>query len=385
MQANFTPKSFYFAVPHISFMRNFSLLLFISIIVLSCSRQQIIHPQYKNIVEAVYASGTILPENEYKVFALSNGVITEKRVKDGDSVKAGDVLYVVSNQAASAQLQTAKAAYQNALSDLSENSHVLNDLKLQMKNAKAKFENDSVTFMRDSVLYFGSSVGTKANYDQAQMAYMISRNQKKSAEEKFYSAQDQLRLALNSAKSQLASAEEMLGNYTIRSDSNGTVFQTFKEEGEAVHSGELIALLGKKSKRIIRLAVDQQDIDKVKIGQQVLLKTDVTANKIYNATITRIYPVMNEADQTFRVDAAFPDSVIMPYVHSSVEANIVIQKKEHALVIPRSALIAGDSVMVDVSGKKKIVQAKTGIVTLDDAEIISGIDEKSNVILPEKK
>src|SRR5438552_11742897 len=86
----------------------------------SCSREKVIHPQYKNIVEAVYASGNILPADEYKVFALSNGNIAEKKIKDGDEVKQGEILYVVSNAAPSALLSAAQTAYQNATSDVSE-------------------------------------------------------------------------------------------------------------------------------------------------------------------------------------------------------------------------------------------------------------------------
>ena len=359
-------------------------LVFLLLLFTSCSREKTIRPQYKNIVETVYASGNILPQDEYKVFALSNGTIVEKKVKDGDEVKKGEILYVVSNSAQKAMLDAAQAAHQNAIRDVSENSPVLNDLELAMRSAEVKFQNDSLNFVRYSNLWKEQATN-KAAYDNAKMSFDVSLNQKKSSEEKYHSTKNQLQITLGNAKSQLASAEETLGNFIIRSDSDGTVFQTFKEKGEAVHSGELVALMGKKNSRIIRLSIDQQDIDKIKTGQQVLLKTDVTGKTIYQATVSQIYPVMNEADQTFRVDAFFSDSVTMPYVHSSVEANILIQKKDHALILPRNLLISDDSVMVKAGGKNKTVAVKTGIMTLDDAEIISGVDENSDVVIPVSK
>jgi HlyD family secretion protein len=89
---------------------------------------------------------------------------------------------------------------------------------------------------------------------------------------------------------------------------------------------------------------------------------------------------MNIADQTFRVDAEFTSTASNSYIHSSVEANIVIQKKSNALVVPRQALLSGDSIMIISSGDKKTVPVKTGILTLDDAEILSGIDEQTEVV-----
>jgi multidrug efflux pump subunit AcrA (membrane-fusion protein) len=206
-------------------------------------------------------------------------------------------------------------------------------------------------------------------------------NQKKSAEEKYYATLNDLTVSLQNARSQLASAKNDLDNYIIRSKNAGTVFQTFKEEGEAVRANDVIALLGKTSERIIRLAIDQQDIEKVKPGQDVLLRTDVTGNTIYHATIRSIYPIMNETDQTFRADAVFTGNAQQPYIHSSVEANIVIQKKEHVLLVPKKALLSNDSVRLLRNGRLTIVALKTGIRNLDEVEVLSGLDASSQIVL----
>jgi len=230
-----------------------------------------------------------------------------------------------------------------------------------------------------------SEIGTQNNLDNAYTSYTISQNLRKSAEEKYYSAVNDLIANLHNTQSQLTNARTELENYFIRSNTNGTVYQTFKEQGEAVRNNDAVALLGKSQNRIIRLSVDQQDIDKIQAGQQVLLKTDVTASTIYKANVKKIYPVMNEADQTFRVDAVFADTTIQPYIHSSVEANIIIQKKELALIIPKDALTAADSVRVIQNAKRKTVAVRTGISTLDQVEILQGLDESSLVVMPSQK
>ena len=352
---------------------------------ISCSRSGTsVNPVRKNIIETVYASGKIIPENEYHLFALTNGTVKEKLVKEGDYVTDGTVLYKISNEAPLARLNAANSLLNNSQSNLSSQSRILSDLRLSMESVSVKFSNDSLNYFRSKNLFDKNAV-SKSSLDNAFTTYTISLNQKKSAIEKYFATLNELDVALQNAKSQAVTAQTDADNYLIKSGSKATVFQLFKEEGEAVRAGEVVALLGEKSKRVIKLSVDQQDIDKIKVGQEVLLKSDVSGNKIFHAIVSQIYPVMNEIDQTFRVDAGFLDTVEQPYVHSSVEANIIIQQKKDAFIVPSAAMIAQDSLQVKKEGKITNVFVRTGIRTLDDVEILEGIDESSEVIIPAQK
>jgi len=63
--------------------------------IIACSQQSIIHLQRKDIVETVYASGKIISNNEYNVYALSSGTVIKKLIKEGDSVTKNEILYVI--------------------------------------------------------------------------------------------------------------------------------------------------------------------------------------------------------------------------------------------------------------------------------------------------
>ncbi len=357
-----------------------NLIYFIPILFISCKQPGFIYPQQKDIVETVYASGKIIAEKEYNVYALNGGTIIKKLVKDGDTVVKGQMLYIIKTDVPAAKLDAAQTTYNNAQNNLSSQSRIINDLKLSMKNAALNFTNDSLQYHRLKNL-FDQDVGTKSNLDNAYTNYQVSANQKKSATEKYYATLNDLKVNLSTAKSQLVNATNDMSNNFIRSESNGTVYQTLKETGEAVKINEPVAFIGPSKQRVIRLAVDQQDIDQIKTGQLVLLKTDVTGNKVYRATISQIYPLMNETDQTFRVDAVFEGGSDQPYIHSSVEANIIIKTSKRAMVIPRVALLAGDSVLIKRNDKTQTVAVKTGILSLDDAEIIAGLKVDDKVLI----
>ncbi len=349
----------------------------------SCKHDNIVYPSKKDIIEAVYASGKIIADSEYSVYALNAGAIIKKLVREGDAVTKGQVLFIIQHDAPASRLDAAQSSLDLAQNNVSERSGILNDLKLAIETAQTKLTNDSLNYVRLNNLW-KEGIGTKSNVDNAYTAYMVSKKQRQSAGEKYRSTANDLSLSLQNAKSQITVARSDLNNYFIRSSGTATVYQTFKEEGEAVRMNDAVALLGKTSQRIIRLAIDQQDINRIKNGQEVLLKTDVTGNAVYHAVISRIYPTMNEADQTFRADAVFTDSAMQQkYIHSSVEANIIIQKKSNVLVVPAKAFAAGnDSLQIKQDGRNKTIAVKTGIHTLDEVEITAGLDESSQVIIP---
>ena len=64
-----------------------------------------------------------------------------------------------------------------------------------------------------------------------------------------------------------------------------------------------------------------------------------------------------------------------------MEANILVGEKKNALLIPKSYVGFGNK--INVKGKDEYVIVKTGIVSVEYVEILSGID-KDDVILPLK-
>ena len=88
---------------------------------------------------------------------------------------------------------------------------------------------------------------------------------------------------------------------------------------------------------------------------------------------------MNERSKTFLVEAAFIQQPEVLYPNISFEANIVIQSKNKAVLIPRNYLL-NDSIVVKSNGDKVIV--KTGLKDYQKIEIISGISADDELVKP---
>ncbi|MBS1501774.1 MAG: biotin/lipoyl-binding protein, partial [Bacteroidetes bacterium] len=225
-------------------MRKLIICLAPLILIAACQNNNLVHPQRKDIIETVYASGKIMADSEYTVYALNPGTVIKKMAKEGDTVKKGQILYVINNTAPAAKLNAANVSYETAKQNLSANSRVLTDLKIAMQNAAIKFSNDSLQYFRLKNLW-EQNIGTKSALDNAETQYRTSMNEKRSAREKYYSTVNDLTVTLKNAESQVAAAQNDLSNYFIRADSKGTVYQMLKEKGEAVKANEATVLMVK--------------------------------------------------------------------------------------------------------------------------------------------
>lgn len=362
-------------------MKQLYLVITAFVLFSACKQNQTVKPVQKSLVEAVYASGFVVSKNEYKLYAIGDGYIVRQFKKAGDEVKAGEAIYQIQNESQSARFDAANNAYRIAQQNLQNNSPVLQEIQNTIENASLKFRNDSIAFSRAKNM-FEQGVITQNEFDKAQLALNVSKNEWLSAQERLRKTKDQLSVEAKNAQSNLQSAGNDLNNYTLRSIINGLVYETYKEPGELVRRNDLVALIGDKSEKILQLSVDQQDIERVKVGQKVLVKIDVSGNKVYEARVDKIYPAMNQNEQSFRVDAVFEKGFEVNFIKTSVEANIVVAQRQSTLVIPRKALI-GDNKVLLKDGKE--VEVKTGIGNLEEIEILSGISDKDELQISNAK
>jgi HlyD family secretion protein len=342
--------------------------------------KQTVKPEYKLLTEAVYASGNLLPENEYKVFAQADGVLLRKVAEAGDTVAVGQVLFELQNDKQSIRSRNTLEQYRIARSNALDSSPVLQELEAALASARARWQNDSVNHVRYKNLLEAKAT-SRIDYDRATLAYQTSRNEYLSLKNRYEKTRTQLQLELQNAQAQYKLSVEQNADYAIKSHINGIVYEVYKEVGEVVKPTEPLALLGNPSQVYLKLTVDELDIIRIKEGQQVLVKIDTYKNQVFKASVTKIYPMLNQRDQSFRVDARFEEEVPRLYAGLTVEANIIIQQKEKALTIPKTYLVGQDSVRIESDGGSKMIRITKGIENFEYVEVLAGLDTSSVLVM----
>jgi HlyD family secretion protein len=335
--------------------------------------------EYQELIEAVYASGSVIPKNEYKVFSLADGIITQKLVEEGEVVKPGQALFQIASDAQDARLRNSKESLRLAQSNYQDNSPVLRELKIALENSRIKLKNDSVNYFRYKNLY-ESQASSKADYDRANLNYQVAQNDYAAKRSNYDKVRNDLYLNWQNAQSQYIVNAQDEANYLIISQIQGRVYELYKQQGEVVKRNDVVALVGDDQHVYLKLSVDELDIPKVKIGQEIIVKIDVFKDKIFKAKVSKVFPRLNSADQSFRVDADFVGESPSRFSGLSVEANIIIQKKSRTLTIAKSLIYSGDTVIVKRQGKTQKIKVKKGLETIDRVEVLSGINEKDELM-----
>ncbi len=330
-------------------------------------------------MEAVYASGFVVAQDEYQVFSQVEGSLVDKLVKDGEDVKQGQALFIIEGGQQSSRYQLSKENYDMATRNAGNDSPVLRELNASVASAKSKMAFDSLNAARYSNL-LKSNATSQVDFDRMKLTYENSKNDFILQKSRYQKTKNQLYLELQNAKSQLQISTDERGRYTVRSEVNGKVFKTMKEKGELIRRSEAIAVVGQDNTFYLQLSIDELDVQRINKGQEVLVKIDAYPDHVFKASVSKVYSMVNAQRQSLRVDASFTEPLPGSFSGLAVEANIVIQQKQKALVIPKSILLEGDSVFIKTENGEKKIKIWRGIETLDEVEIIAGVDS-SDVIM----
>ncbi len=356
-----------------------TLHLFVALLFLvGCVNEtEVIVPTKSNISESVYASGVVKSEKQYEVFAQVNGKVKNVFVKEGDFVKKGDPLFQL--EGVGMELTTANAQITASANDYKQNNEKLIDAKNEIALAKKRCANDSVLLVRQQQLW-SQDIGSKVELEQKELSFENSKVNFKKAEVMYKDLMRQLKLASDQSKNNLKMAQSSENNLTIRSEVDGYVYKINVRRGEFATSQKPLAIVGQKN-FIIELNVDEFDIVKIKKNQKVIVRMDSYKKQVFEAQISFIYPSMNEQTRSFKVEAVFTKEPSVLYLNLTLEANIVIREKKSALTIPTRYLVNESSVLLENGSVKKV---EIGLRDYSSAEILSGIDETTKIILPKE-
>ncbi len=284
----------------------------------------------------------------------------------------------ISNEAQKLNKENAELAA--AFSDINANQGKLNDAQLAVDLAKNKTKVDSALFFRQKNLW-QQQIGTKVELEQRELAYQNSKNAYYSSVVRYNDLKRQLNFSSSQSKKNLLIADKLQSDYVLKSEINGIIYSLTKSKGEIVGAQTPIAIIGDAGKFILEMQVDEYDILKIKKGLTVLVTLESYNGKVFEALVTKINPLMNERSKTFLVEAEFLKQPEILYPNISFEANIVINSKEKAILIPRDYLL-NDSFVVKPNGDK--IAVKTGLKDYQKIEIISGINKSQELIKPKE-
>lgn len=338
------------------------------------NKDEYIKAEITTITESVYSSAIIRPDSEYTVFSSISGILEQILVQEGDTIQVGTPLFQIKNTVPELNSKNALAALKLAQNNYGQNSPVLSSLKDEIRSAQLRCSNDSINYIRQSSLW-SQNIGSKAELDAKKLAFETSRNAVASLRTNYIRRKDELHTQLEQAQNNFALANSNQNDYLIRSKINGLVYRIDKEIGELISPQTTIASLGSADKFTVEMMIDEVDITKLEINQEILINLDAYGSELFKAKVSKIYPQKDERTQTFKVEGVFLEEPPRLFPGLSGEVNILIQQKVGALCLPNEYLNENN----EVKTSEGLVKVKTGLRSIDQVEIISGIDSTTKI------
>ncbi|TCC95401.1 efflux RND transporter periplasmic adaptor subunit [Pedobacter hiemivivus] len=235
----------------------------------------------RKVIETVTASGKIQPETEVKLSSEVSGEVTELLVKEGDLVKKGQLL-------AKVRPDVLKSGYDRAVASYSSQKASVAGAAQMLKQAEANFANEGVTYKRNQEL-FNKKVISASEFDAARNAYLTAKTNLGRSKEDLTAAK--FNLEQSGANVQEASAN--LAKATIFAPVDGVISKLSVELGDRIlgtvqNAGTEIMRISNLSSMEVNVDVNENDINRVKVGDNAVIEVDAFADKKFKGTVTEI-------------------------------------------------------------------------------------------------
>ncbi len=347
---------------------------------LSCKKNVVeIRPTIGDITQSVYASGVIKAENQYTVFSTVNGVLKKIRVAPGQSIIKDQLLFEIESEKAELNTENARLSYQLSREDNRYIQDKIAELEIRVQSAKDKLALDQSIYNRNKNIKEYNII-SEVEFEKVELAFKNSKQNYEATKKQLAQLKAQLKNDQNKNKINLEINQKNQSDFYIKSAVSGQLFDVIVKEGTLISPQTPLAIIGQKDTFLLELEVDENDMVLVSKGQEIQITMDSYKGQVFQATVDKIYPIMDERSRTFKIEAHFVKQPSKLYPNLTAEANIIIQTKKNAMTIPKDYLINGEYVLVNTNEKRKV---KTGLSDYQKVEIIEGLKADEIIYKPE--
>jgi HlyD family secretion protein len=323
--------------------------------------------ELRSLIETVAANGKIQPETEVKVTPDISGEITDLFVKEGDQVKAGDILAKVNPEIYQSNLDQAQAGLNMQKANEANAKARAAQVQAQFVNAKASFERNDKLYKQQAI--------SAADYDAAKSAFESAKAEVESAEQSVRASS----FTVKSSEAALNEARENFTKTTIYAPVDGTVSKLSVEKGERVSGtsqfspGTEIMTIANLDGMEVNVSVNENDIVRVSINDTAIIEVDAFMNRKFKGIVTEIATSANTTGVS--VDQVTNFDVKIRVLRDSYKDLLKPEQPSYSPLRP------GMSATVDIQTKRATnvmtvpIQAVT--TRVDSTQIKASMDKKN--------
>lgn len=331
----------------------------------------------KDVTEAVFASGTLEAEGSYNLTAQADGYLKEVLFNEGDIVASGAILAIIDNKQNDFSSKSSIELLDLARINVSSKSPALSQAINTSSLAKQRMELDSTLFSKYKVLFESNSVSA-LEYENSRLQFYTSKANYINSVENYEVLKQQAEQSLITNESQKEISQVVVANNTITTVFEGKVYRKFKNKGDYVRKGDVIATIGDSKFMYAKVNIDEGNIEKVKVGQEAIVKLNVNKTKTYKGTVSEVYPSFDESTQSFTCKILLREPLQFSILKTQLQANIIVDNTKNAMLIPANFIDFGGK--VELKGRKEKIEVVTKFRSTQWVQVVSGINDEDILV-----
>ncbi|MFN8282162.1 MAG: HlyD family secretion protein [Chitinophagales bacterium] len=369
-----------------------------------------------DIVQTVTASGKIYPEEEVKISSDVSGEIIELYVKEGDSVKKGQLLARIKPESYQANVEQSQAQLDNTKAQLSTAQARIAQANAAVSQTQAQYDNALTAYTRAQEL-LTKKIISKADFESAEATLKTTKANLESAKADVQAAKhtaDAAAYTIKASSAVIKEAKINLDKTTIYAPMSGVVSLLNVKKGEKVvgtlqMSGTEMMRIANFDNMEVRVDVSEGEITKVKLGDTAEIEVDAYLDRKFIGIVSSVANTSKGAsgslvstDQStnfivkIRIEKSSYEDILKetskPFLPGmSATVDIKTKKKFGVVAVPIQAVTTKDTVydgsthtkeiiFVNDNGKAKLTEVKTGIQDDTYIEIVTGLTGKEKII-----
>jgi multidrug efflux pump subunit AcrA (membrane-fusion protein) len=347
-----------------------------------------------SMLRQVHANGTLVPEDQRTVSALTAGRIDRVLVRPGARIAAGATLVELSNPDVQLEALDAERQLKLAEAELASLRVNLETARLAQESALATARTELNEARRSVAVAerlakegLGSSMDAdraKDRQTEAEERFASETRRKELADEALGAQVDLRRADVERLRAISRFQQERVGSMRVRALEAGVVQELNLEPGQWVQSGQRLARVTSSDRLKAVLLVPESQARDVSLGQVVSVDT---RNGVARGHVSRIDPAVQNG--TVSVDAALEGALprgARPDL--SVDGTIEIERLANVLSVGLPAEGSSESTArlyrLEADGRTAVrVPVQLGRASFNAVEVLSGLREGDRVILSE--
>lgn len=342
------------------------------------------------IVQSVVATGRLNAPARMDIGAEVTATVLEVRVREGDRVKAGDLLLRLTDDEARAGLQQARAALLESRGRATQQATVAAPVAAQaVVQAQAAFTSAEREHQRARELV-AQGFFSQQKLDDAQRALDTARSALASARVQAQANQNsgvERMLAVTRVDQAVATVEvahARLARLAITSPVDAIVLTRNVEPGSMAQPGRVMLTLAAQGGLRIDASVDEKNLRMLSSGMAAKAVADAYPGQSFDAQLSYIAPAVDPQRGTVEVRLAVPKPPAFLRPDMTVSVELVGGTKQNALVLPSGAVRDADReapwVLLLSDGRALRVPVKLGLRGVGAVEIVAGLKEGDEAI-----